>query len=205
VRPLGTDVAPAAIAGGLGLLVLVLVVVSWAGGGTTILVLMIASVVIGAIAGGIASRIIPGRAPGGLLGAIEIGIGFGILGTWLTLLLRDIWDFALRPQALLGPPIVSLAGSVVTLYAIRVVTPGASTRRDGPAPSADTPPVLSRGRLALALAGLAVLALLAVAVWRSGQSNIPAALATPTALPRATAAGPRLTPTATREVIQNIR
>jgi serine/threonine-protein kinase len=63
------------------------------------------------------------------------------------------------------------------------------------------PSVVNWTRVALALAVVAVLGFLVMAtltemVASVGQPNIPA---------QATAAGPRLTPTATREVIQNIR
>jgi uncharacterized membrane protein YeaQ/YmgE (transglycosylase-associated protein family) len=44
---------------------------------------ILAWIVLGLIAGGVASLIVPGRTPGGVIGAILIGIVGAIIGGWI--------------------------------------------------------------------------------------------------------------------------
>jgi uncharacterized membrane protein YeaQ/YmgE (transglycosylase-associated protein family) len=47
---------------------------------------VLAWIVLGLIAGGVASLLVPGRTPGGVLGAIIVGIVGALIGGWLATL-----------------------------------------------------------------------------------------------------------------------
>src|SRR6476660_98278 len=71
--------------------------------------------IIGLIAGGIASMIVPGRTPFGWVGALIVGILGGWLGGWLfhSVFGWGKWGF-------LGSIIVAIIGAVIILYALRL-------------------------------------------------------------------------------------
>jgi len=69
---------------------------------------------VGAIAGGMASLIVPGRTPGGAIGAVIVGIIGGFLGGFLLSLF-----FGRGPASFIGSLIVAISGAVIVLYALR--------------------------------------------------------------------------------------
>jgi uncharacterized membrane protein YeaQ/YmgE (transglycosylase-associated protein family) len=71
-------------------------------------------IIVGAIAGGVASLIVPGRTPGGIIGAIIVGIIGGLLGGWLWSIL-----FGAGPSTFIGTLVLSILGAVIILYALR--------------------------------------------------------------------------------------
>lgn len=73
-------------------------------------------ILIGLVAGGIASLIVPGRTPAGAIGAVVIGILGGLLGGW-------IWEevFNMGGTSWIGSIIVAIIGAVIILYALRAV------------------------------------------------------------------------------------
>ena len=70
--------------------------------------------IVGAIAGGVASLIVPGRTPGGAIGAVVIGLIGGLLGGWLVSALFDNDGLGF-----IGSIVVGIAGAVAILYALR--------------------------------------------------------------------------------------
>ena len=70
--------------------------------------------VIGLIAGGVASLIVPGRTPGGAIGALVVGILGGLLGGWVLAAL-DVNE----NLTWLGSLVVAIVGAVVILYVLR--------------------------------------------------------------------------------------
>lgn len=74
-------------------------------------------ILIGLVAGGIASLIVPGRTPAGAIGAVVIGILGGLLGGWLFETLFDMDS----STSWIGSIIVAIIGAVVILYALRAV------------------------------------------------------------------------------------
>src|SRR5688500_3095365 len=74
-------------------------------------------IIVGAIAGGLASLIVPGRTPGGIIGAILVGMLGGVLGGWLMGL------FVLAgPASFIGSAIVAVIGAVIIIFAIRAMS-----------------------------------------------------------------------------------
>jgi uncharacterized membrane protein YeaQ/YmgE (transglycosylase-associated protein family) len=74
-------------------------------------------IIVGAIAGGVASLIVPGRTPGGILGAILVGMLGGLLGGWL----MGLFGMA-GPATWIGSVIVAVIGAVVILFALRAMS-----------------------------------------------------------------------------------
>lgn len=74
-------------------------------------------IIIGLIAGGIASLIVPGRTPAGAIGAVVVGILGGLLGGWIFEALFDM-DSSTN---WIGSIIVAIIGAVIILYAMRAV------------------------------------------------------------------------------------
>jgi uncharacterized membrane protein YeaQ/YmgE (transglycosylase-associated protein family) len=71
-------------------------------------------ILVGLLAGGLASALIPGRTPSGLLGVIGIGVLGALLGGWGWALL-----FGSGPTAFLGSVIVAVLGAMAILYLLR--------------------------------------------------------------------------------------
>jgi uncharacterized membrane protein YeaQ/YmgE (transglycosylase-associated protein family) len=71
-------------------------------------------ILVGLLAGGLASALIPGRTPGGLLGVIGIGVVGALLGGWGWALL-----FGSGPTTFLGSVIVGVLGALAILYLLR--------------------------------------------------------------------------------------
>jgi uncharacterized membrane protein YeaQ/YmgE (transglycosylase-associated protein family) len=71
-------------------------------------------IVVGLLAGGLASALIPGRTPGGLLGVIGIGVLGALLGGWGWALL-----FGSGPTTFLGSVILGVLGALAILYLLR--------------------------------------------------------------------------------------
>lgn len=80
------------------------------------LVDLIGWIIIGLLAGGVASLLVPGRTPGGCLGATLIGMLGGLLGGWL---FRLIFGPGATATSFLGSLIVSTIGAVIILFLIR--------------------------------------------------------------------------------------
>lgn len=76
--------------------------------------------IVGALAGGIASLIVPGRTPGGAIGAILVGILGGLVGGWLMSLLLN----GRGPATFFGSLVVAIIGAVLILYALRATNRG---------------------------------------------------------------------------------
>jgi len=72
---------------------------------------------IGLVAGGVASFIVPGRTPAGVIGAIVIGILGGLLGGWL---LDSVFEMD-TGGGLIGALVVAIVGAVIILFALRQV------------------------------------------------------------------------------------
>nr|MDQ3044522.1 GlsB/YeaQ/YmgE family stress response membrane protein [Chloroflexota bacterium] len=72
--------------------------------------------IIGLIAGGIASMIVPGRTSAGAIGAIVVGILGGLLGGWIL----DVLDVD-NSLSWIGALIVATIGAVIILYALRAM------------------------------------------------------------------------------------
>ena len=77
---------------------------------------LIVWLLLGFIAGGVASMIVPGRTPGRTIGALVVGILGGILGGWVLDLLGagDNLNW-------IGSLVVAIAGAVAVLYALRAM------------------------------------------------------------------------------------
>ena len=71
-------------------------------------------ILIGLLAGGLASALTPGRTPGGLLGVIGLGVLGALLGGWGWALL-----FGSGPTTFLGSVIVGVLGAMALLYLLR--------------------------------------------------------------------------------------
>ena len=69
---------------------------------------------VGLLTGGLASALIPGRTPSGLLGVIGIGVLGALLGGWGWALL-----FGSGPTTFLGSVIVAVLGAMAILYLLR--------------------------------------------------------------------------------------
>ena len=74
-------------------------------------------IIVGLVAGGIASLIVPGRTPFGMVGALVIGIVGGLLGGWL---LNTVLDLGVG-GGIVGAILVAVIGAVIILYALREV------------------------------------------------------------------------------------
>lgn len=74
-------------------------------------------ILIGLVAGGIASLIVPGRTPMGIIGAVIVGILGGLLGGWLMEVLFDMDS----STSWIGSIIVATIGAVIILFALRAV------------------------------------------------------------------------------------
>ena len=72
---------------------------------------------IGLVAGGVASFIVPGRTPMGMIGAIVVGILGGLLGGWL---FDAVFDMDTSTNWI-GAVIVAIIGAVIILFALRQV------------------------------------------------------------------------------------
>jgi uncharacterized membrane protein YeaQ/YmgE (transglycosylase-associated protein family) len=70
--------------------------------------------VVGLVAGGLASALMPGRTPGGLLGIIVIGVLGALLGGWGWALL-----FGAGPATFLGAVLLGVLGALIILYRLR--------------------------------------------------------------------------------------
>jgi len=77
--------------------------------------------IIGALAGGIASLIVPGRTPAGAIGAILVGILGGLLGGWLHSLVAGS-----GPVTFIGSLVVAIIGAALILFGLRAA--GADSR-----------------------------------------------------------------------------
>jgi uncharacterized membrane protein YeaQ/YmgE (transglycosylase-associated protein family) len=73
-------------------------------------------IVIGLIAGAIASIIVPGRTPGGIIGVIIVGIAGGLLGGWLWSLV-----FGVGPSTFIGSLILAIIGAVIILSILHLL------------------------------------------------------------------------------------
>lgn len=69
---------------------------------------------VGVVAGGLASALLPGRTPGGLLGVIGSGIVGALLGGWGWALL-----FGSGPASFLGAVMIGVVGSLGVLSLLR--------------------------------------------------------------------------------------
>lgn len=78
---------------------------------------ILAWIVLGLIAGGVASLIVPGRTPGGVVGAILIGIVGAIVGGWLATLFGLGGVDGLNLASML----VAIVGSVALLAIARMM------------------------------------------------------------------------------------
>lgn len=78
---------------------------------------ILAWIVLGLIAGGVASLIVPGRTPGGVVGAILIGIVGAIVGGWLATLLGIGTVDGLNLASML----IAIVGSVALLAIARML------------------------------------------------------------------------------------
>lgn len=76
-------------------------------------------IILGLVAGGIASLIVPGRTPGGAIGAVVVGILGGLLGGWLLDVLGVDDNLSW-----IGSIVVAIAGAVAILYALRATGRG---------------------------------------------------------------------------------
>lgn len=74
-------------------------------------------ILIGLVAGGVASFIVPGRTPMGMIGAIVIGILGGLLGGWLFEALFDMDS----STSWIGSLVIAIIGAVIILFALRAV------------------------------------------------------------------------------------
>jgi uncharacterized membrane protein YeaQ/YmgE (transglycosylase-associated protein family) len=72
--------------------------------------------VVGLVAGGLASALMPGRTPGGLLGIMGIGVLGALLGGWGWALL-----FGTGPATFLGSVLLGVLGTLAILYLLRHV------------------------------------------------------------------------------------
>jgi uncharacterized membrane protein YeaQ/YmgE (transglycosylase-associated protein family) len=78
-------------------------------------------IIIGAVAGGVASLVVPGRTPGGIIGAVVVGLVGGWLGGWLMSLFGMV-----GPTSFLGSVVVGALGGIVILFILRAMS-GRST------------------------------------------------------------------------------
>ena len=71
-------------------------------------------IIVGLIAGGLASALAPDRTPGGLLGVVGVGVVGAVLGgrAWALL-------FGAGPSSFLGSVILGVAGALCVLYVLR--------------------------------------------------------------------------------------
>ena len=69
---------------------------------------------VGLLAGGLASALMPGRTPRGVVGVIGIGVLGALLGGWAWALL-----FGSGPTTFLGSVIVGVLGAMAILYLLR--------------------------------------------------------------------------------------
>lgn len=72
---------------------------------------------IGLVAGGVASFIVPGRTPAGIFGAIIVGILGALLGGWLV---NSVLDLGVG-GGIIGALIIAIIGAVIILFALREV------------------------------------------------------------------------------------
>lgn len=70
--------------------------------------------VVGLVAGGLASALMPGRTPGGLLGVVGIGVLGALLGGWGWALF-----FGGGPATFLGSVILGVLGALAILFLLR--------------------------------------------------------------------------------------
>lgn len=73
-------------------------------------------IVIAAVAGAVASWIVPGRTPGGLVGAIALGLVASVVGGCVYSLF-----FGAGPSSALGAFTISFTPAVVILYLLRAI------------------------------------------------------------------------------------
>lgn len=67
-------------------------------------------IIVGLVAGGLASALMPGRTPGGLLGMVGVGILGAVLGGWAWALL-----FGAGPASFLGSVMLGVLGAMAVL------------------------------------------------------------------------------------------
>lgn len=72
-------------------------------------------IIIGLAAGGVASLIVPGRTPGGMIGAFVVGVLGAILGGWLV---NDVMDMG-TGGGIFGSILVAILGAVIILFVLR--------------------------------------------------------------------------------------
>ncbi len=78
---------------------------------------ILAWIVLGLIAGGVASLIVPGRTPGGVVGAILIGIVGAIVGGWLA----TLFGIGTVDGLDLASMLIAIVGSVALLAIARML------------------------------------------------------------------------------------
>ena len=78
---------------------------------------ILAWIVLGLIAGGVASLIVPGRTPGGVVGAILIGIVGAIVGGWLA----TLFGVGTVDGLDLASMLIAIVGSVALLAIARML------------------------------------------------------------------------------------
>lgn len=78
---------------------------------------ILAWIVLGLIAGGVASLIVPGRTPGGVVGAILIGIVGAIVGGWLA----TLFGIGTVDGLNLASMLIAIVGSVALLAIARML------------------------------------------------------------------------------------
>ncbi len=73
--------------------------------------------IVGLLAGGLASMIVPGRTPGGTFGALGVGLIGGVIGGWIL----DLLDVSTN-LSWIGSLVVGTIGAVIVLYAMRAMS-----------------------------------------------------------------------------------
>lgn len=79
-------------------------------------------IIIGAVAGGLASLIVPGRTPGGMIGATVVGMLGGLLGGFIFTALG-----LGGTSSFIGSVLVAVLGAVLILYAMRAMSGRSAT------------------------------------------------------------------------------
>lgn len=75
---------------------------------------IISWIIVGLVAGGLASALTPDRTPGGLLGVVGVGILGAVLGGWAWALL-----FGAGPVSFLGSVLLGVLGAMAVLALLR--------------------------------------------------------------------------------------